>query len=239
MASPTKRRKKNTAPQQSRNLDFFFGKQRQPAAAATPPPKPDFESTTEGLTDEELAQKLAGEWAKEDRAVPPESRDKEGGSKPGIGKRRRSSSPAIPSDNTAKPTIVDERAERKDDPERTKAPENTPDEEKQTVTIPPTPRKIAVSIEAALESDILTEEMPFDKDPLLFDPDACESIVEKWPAGKAPYMLLTRAFVLVNSTRSRIKIVDTLVNLIRTLIRLDPESLLAAVSFDCTRHLGY
>jgi DNA ligase-1 len=40
---------------------------------------------------------------------------------------------------------------------------------------------------------------------------------------------LTRCFILINSTTSRIKIVDTLVNLLRTIIEGDPSSLLPAV----------
>ena len=48
--------------------------------------------------------------------------------------------------------------------------------------------------------------------------------------GGATYALLTRCFVLVSGTTSRIKIVDTLVNCLRLLIEGDPDSLLPAVS---------
>lgn len=234
MTSPAKRRKKNAASQQSRNLDFFFGKQREVAAAAAalPPKKPDFETSTEGLTDERLARKLTEKWAKENEAATPSSAGVVGGSNLGV-KRQRSSS--LPDANVVEPVVVGREVEKKEDNNawRMETQETEPkNETKEGIfTIPPTPKKTAVSLEAALESDTLIEEMPFDKDPLLFDPDVHKDIVDKWPARKAPYMLLTRAFVLVNSTRSRIKIVDTLVNLIRTLIRLDPESLLAAVSY--------
>jgi DNA ligase-1 len=47
--------------------------------------------------------------------------------------------------------------------------------------------------------------------------------------GHITYALLTQGFILINSTQSRIKIVDTLVNLLRTIIEGDPESLLPAV----------
>lgn len=214
MTSPTKRRKKNTsaAPQQSRNLEFFFEKQRQAAASAsqTSPPKSDPKATIEGLTDEEYARNLAEKWAKEDNAVAlrPGSTAEE--SKHGA-ERRRNYSPI----NAGESFVLDKIEERE-----------TPE-----TTTPPTLTKTAVSLEAALETDALIKEMPFDNDPFSFDPNTYKGIANKWPAGKAPYALLTRAFVLVNLTRSRIKIVNTLVNLVRTLIRLDPDSLLAAVCF--------
>lgn len=224
MASPTKRRKKSTSvvPHQSRNLDFFFGKQRQAASTprTSPPKRPDLKVTTEGLTDEEYAHKLAEEWAK-DGVAALTSESMVEGSKQWL-KRGRSLSPV--GTVNAMESFVLGGIERK-------TPETIPDENKQTIpTAPPIP-KAAISIESALESDALIEEMPFDKDPLSFDPDTFKGILDKWPTRKAPYALLTRAFVLVNLTRSRIKIVNTLVNLLRTLIRLDPESLLAAVCF--------
>lgn len=72
-------------------------------------------------------------------------------------------------------------------------------------------------------------EIPFDKDPFLFDPEAFADVANHWPDGKAPYLVLGHTFVLVNSTRSRIKIVDYLANMLRLLIVLDPKSLLPAV----------
>ncbi|KAK8034265.1 DNA ligase I [Apiospora rasikravindrae] len=47
--------------------------------------------------------------------------------------------------------------------------------------------------------------------------------------GDASYALLTRCFILINGTTSRIKIVDTLVNCLRVIIEADPSSLLPAV----------
>lgn len=235
MASPSKRRRKNTptTPQQSRNLDFYFRRQRQA------PPKPNSKAASEGPTGEEYARKLTEEWAREDVAavgVPEGSRIGVGGKK-----RRRSSSPAVTAlelNGVELPVMDWGKTKGEGDVERVKTPEGTvAEQDKQTIlAIPPTPKKTTVTLEAALERDALIEDMPFDKDPLSFDPDLYKGIVSKWPAGKAPYALLTKAFVLVNSTRSRIKIVGTLVNLIRTLIRLDPESLLAAVCFLCPLH---
>lgn len=63
--------------------------------------------------------------------------------------------------------------------------------------------------------------IPFDTDPFAFDPSAYRTPVT--------YALLVRALILASSTRSRIKIVDTLTNLLRTIILSDPSSLLSAV----------
>ncbi len=74
--------------------------------------------------------------------------------------------------------------------------------------------------------------MPFDESPLTFN--LAKYVTElqgHWAAegGDASYAILTRCFVLVNSTQSRIKIVDTLVNLLRVIIEADPNSLLPTV----------
>ena len=78
--------------------------------------------------------------------------------------------------------------------------------------------------------DTVSMNIPFDENPLTFDPEKYTAdLQEHWVEGDAPYALLTRCFVLVNSTQSRIKIVDTLVNLLRVLIVGEPGSLLPAV----------
>jgi len=67
---------------------------------------------------------------------------------------------------------------------------------------------------------------------LTFEPAKyIEDLQGHWAAegGNASYALLTKCFVLVNSTQSRIKIVDTLVNLLRVIIEGDPSSLLPTV----------
>ena len=63
--------------------------------------------------------------------------------------------------------------------------------------------------------DTISLSIPFDQSPLTFDSAKyAEELQAHWAAegGDASYALLTRAFVLANSTTSRIKIVDTLVN---------------------------
>ncbi|KYG40290.1 hypothetical protein M433DRAFT_41420, partial [Acidomyces richmondensis BFW] len=82
------------------------------------------------------------------------------------------------------------------------------------------------------EEDRISFTVPFDQSPLLFDPQRyLPSLRKLWDAegGAVTYAILTHCFVLVNATQSRIKIVDTLVNFIRTMIEGDPESLLPAV----------
>ncbi|KAL4764416.1 putative DNA ligase I [Aspergillus foveolatus] len=80
--------------------------------------------------------------------------------------------------------------------------------------------------------DTISLSVPFDQSPLVFDSSTyARELKAHWSAegGNASYALLTRAFVLANSTTSRIKIVDTLVNFLRVLIEGDPSSVLPAV----------
>ncbi|KAG8904197.1 hypothetical protein FRB99_002100 [Tulasnella sp. 403] len=62
-------------------------------------------------------------------------------------------------------------------------------------------------------------------DPLFFDVSVCP-----WQCHKgAPYSFLAHAFVALSSTRSRILLVNTLVNTLRTILRHAPPSLLATL----------
>lgn len=61
-------------------------------------------------------------------------------------------------------------------------------------------------------------------DPMTFDLSACP-----WTTSSAPYAFLTHAFVTLSSTRSRIVLVNTLVNTLRLIIKYDSKSLLAAL----------
>uniref|UniRef100_A0A8H7NIJ6 DNA ligase ATP-dependent N-terminal domain-containing protein n=1 Tax=Bionectria ochroleuca TaxID=29856 RepID=A0A8H7NIJ6_BIOOC len=83
-----------------------------------------------------------------------------------------------------------------------------------------------------MAEDSVTYSIPLDESPLTFDTTKyIGSLQEAWApeGGHATYALLTRCFYLINATRSRIKIVDTLVNCLRILIEGDPSSLLPAV----------
>ncbi|KAL2866965.1 putative DNA ligase I [Aspergillus lucknowensis] len=80
--------------------------------------------------------------------------------------------------------------------------------------------------------DTISLSVPFDQSPLVFDASKhARELKVHWAAegGNASYALLARAFVLANLTTSRIRIVDTLVNLLRVLIEADPSSVLPAV----------
>lgn len=207
MPSPSKRQKKVL--QSGKTLDYFFSKDRQPPS---PGPKPRDEAA-----DEEYARKLAEEWAKEDGGV--QETQLPGLSAAGVKKRPRSS-------NSEKVPI---RTHLDTDPARPVAPQTVSgDGASPAPAIPQTPKK-AISVQSAGELSTAIGLLPLDQDPLSFNPDVYRQLRELLPDGKATYGLLTRAFVLVNSTRSRIKIVDTITNFLRTLIRLDPDSLLAAV----------
>lgn len=98
-----------------------------------------------------------------------------------------------------------------------------------------TPAMTSLSLQSASTAeDTITSSIPFDESPLKFRPsDYIPQLRQHWAAdgGYASYALLTRCFILVNNTQSRIKIVDTLVNLVRLLVEADPDSLLPAVSW--------
>ncbi|PWN54495.1 ATP-dependent DNA ligase [Violaceomyces palustris] len=85
------------------------------------------------------------------------------------------------------------------------------------------------------DMDASIEAIPFSQDVLAFDPSCIDT--SSWPRanGKekdrptSPYALLTRAFVLVSATRSRLAITTILTNLLRVVRMHDPENLLACV----------
>jgi DNA ligase 1 len=223
MESPAKRRKKNDSkpsPLPTRSLDFFFGKQaakQDKSASGTTGIQLDGTHThvsegDNGLTDEELARKLHKEWAREDGQQPP--------SMNGTG---RASPPATES----------EPPEEAEDADKALAavPEPPPTQEK--LDNDPSGKKNFLGLQStASTEDTITLSVPFDQSPLTFEPSQyVPELKRHWAAddGDASYALLTRCFVLINSTQSRIKIVDTLVNCLRTLIEGDPDSLLPAV----------
>ncbi len=207
MVSPAKKRKLNGDAKSipSRGLEYFFSKQKQTgniddqAAEA----KPDHE-----LTDEELARKLQAEWNQQDQ----------GGRDSGdVGGRSHaaSSSSSQTADATPKVAVQDE---------------NSPPVPTQTQQ-DGSEKTLSLSSVAATE-DQISSSVPLDESPLTFDPSKyVKELQASWAAdgGNASYALLTRCFVLVGGTQSRIKIVDTLVNCVRLLIEADPSSLLPAV----------
>jgi DNA ligase-1 len=230
MASPAKRRKPNKpdpAPSKTvRGLDFFFNKQKAiPTASSSQdaqnsaqtesdvkiePADRDGEASVEAKeeTDEELARRLQEEWNKVDRdvAIPQEHEEQP------------------PAETRIPDTIVEEvKVET----------EASAIENKAILTNFLQPAKHTLGLQTATAAeDTISYTIPFDQSPLTFDPSKyVPQLQSQWSSegGSATYALLTHAFVLVGSTQSRIKIVDTLVNLLRVIIEGDPSSLLPAV----------
>ena len=217
MESPAKKRKKNdtkASPLPARGLDFFFAKQKD---KATKPEVRDVirsslerngDSEGQGLTDEQLARKLHAQWAQEDGQT------------------------AIRNDEynvavTPNADVAEQTQLEAEDPDLTAAAAET------SLSAPQPSRADVLGLQSvASAEDTITLTVPFDQSPLTFDPEEyAPELKHHWAkeGGNASYALLTRCFVLVNSTQSRIKIVDTLVNCLRTIILGDPESLLPAV----------
>lgn len=227
MGTPAKKRKLNSdskaSPASSRNLDYFFGKQKKRLASSSSAATQtlDQNGDTPELTDEQLARKLQAEWEQQDAAankIHEESGEGE----------------------------AEKPADLEDPPERSKHTP-TPDgagegeleelHEKPKVAEPALfafgAKKNTLSLQSAgTAEDTICSNIPFDESSLTFDPSKyVKDLQGHWAAegGNASYALLTRCFVLVNSTQSRIKIVDTLVNLLRVIIEGDPSSLLPTV----------
>jgi DNA ligase-1 len=215
MNSPSKRRKKNDGSGQPvRKLDYFFAKQTAKAAAKDAPKNAEEgvgahavqDATT--LTDEEYARKLQEEWNKEDQ--------QQGEQPDPVSSSELYEDPKEPVvDSTLNVTAGEEIKSEE-------TPKAMVTNQKNTLSLQST----------ASEEDTITANIPFDQSPFEFDPSKYIPGLQKhWvtDGGLATYAVLTRCFILINSTTSRIKIVDTLVNLLRTLIEGDPSSLLPAV----------
>lgn len=225
MATPTKRRKTNTYKPSSQtvgSLDFFFGKQREDKKPEAQGVHPDLQRDGKApLTDEELARKLQLEWNGEDDSN--ESRI-EGGI-------NATATATIQDEVEGKERIVEgDCTSMRSLEEDTKEP--TDPDENNSKPVQNQPGTLSLQTPTICK-DTISSTIPFDENPLTFDPSAyIPDLKEEWAqeGGDASYGLLTRCFVLVNGTQSRIRIVDTLVNFLRTIIEGDPGSLLPAVS---------
>ena len=217
MESPAKRQKKNDSKPAAvphRNLEFFFKKQseKKEEASNSVAANGDLEvqelSTAEQhLTDEELARRLQDGWTR-------------GDGHQGHG-------------HIASAQVKDRKhyaAEDRDDFVPAALEESTSQQAQPSTDVP---KKGVLGLQStASDEDTITLTIPFDQSPFTFKPSQYVAELKKhWAAdkGDASYALLTRCFVLVNSTQSRIKIVDTLVNCLRLIIEADPESLSPAV----------
>ena len=234
MSTPNKRRKKNDynpSPQPIKSLDYFFGKQREKKDEQTQVIRVNEtdndnhtgslndEDHRESLTDEQLARKLQAEWDAEDGQP---AASVTNGSDAGT-----EIIPQPPSDTIAK-TAMDTSMEVGNDAAESEISSLKPANNAFSAL----GKVSTLSLQSATaEEDTTSHNVPFDESPLSFDPQKyIPDLKELWESeGGATYALLTHCFVLVNSTQSRIKIVDTLVNLLRTIIESDPDALLPAV----------
>jgi DNA ligase-1 len=239
MSLPTKRRKKNDG-QPARGLDYFFGKQAQ----ASNPPKDESQNTAikaeprqddpdhHVLSDEALARKLQAEWDEQDREA----------AAPAPSSSKSTVTAAAPAPSPSKSTVTAAATEGDSSssllPEHAKQETHIKEETPAPIAAPINPfaafgKKNTLSLQSATaDDDTITYDIPFDQSPLTFDPQTyIPDLKQQWATdnGHATYALLTHCFVMINSTQSRIKIVDTLVNTLRVIIEGDPQSLLPAV----------
>lgn len=252
MATPTKRRKTNnfkSSPQPVGSLDFFFQKQKNAASCdktvklvphgepvigetvAAPNDKIGQDHDAQTLTDEDLARKLQFEWDAEDR-------DDHAKSGTGTGVAVGTASRDRESLELRKDLALDHRP---------KSPRTSSDVQIDGVATSNVDleledtKPVTLSLQSTASiRDTLSSTIPFDENPLTFDPSIyLANLRDHWAkeGGDAPYGLLTRCFILVNSTQSRIKIVDTLVNFLSTVIEADPDSLLPAVGIHKYSHI--
>ena len=224
MSSPAKRRRVNgykAADTPTRGLDFFFARQRDAQKKKTQKrnldvnqdlPEPTDIEDTHGLTDEELARKLEAQWTAEDR---------KNGDGPSVHHEKDQNEPAHDQEDAQ--ILHTPRVEVSD---------NTGNPSSQlAVASDQSKNTLALQFTGA-DEDTVTANIPFDESPLTFEPSKyIPELQKEWEAdgGHASYALLTRCFVLVNGTQSRIKIVDTMVNMLRMIIETDPDSLLPTV----------
>jgi DNA ligase-1 len=213
MDSPSKKKRRlNPAPKANntsqKGLEYFFAKQKEESSSASKG-SPSQEASHLGedhlLNDEEFARRLQDEWNKESSAEILNLQ--QGSEKKGI----------LPAASVSSASKDQEAAPfRPDQPAASVAPKRN---------------ILSLSSTASIE-DEASSQIPLDESPLTFLPSRyIGQLQASWAShgGDASYALLTRCFVLVNGTPSRIKIVDTLVNCVRLIIESDPSSLVPAV----------
>ena len=230
MSSPIKRRKKNDyqSGPSGKNLDFFFAKQKETnQATVTDIPSATVSQSDFGpgiaeaglsLTDEEVAKKLHEELngvnLENSSQAPTEVRSEE---RVNEKQAHLETSPCIDgARESPKAELSDAGAHRRIG-----------------LTSPTKVAKETLSLQSTVaEQNNKSINIPFDESCLTFNPqNYVLDLHREWATqgGDATYALLTQCFILVSSTQSRIKIVNILVNFVRTLIEGDPGSLLPAV----------
>ena len=237
MATPTKRKKPNNykSPSQPiRSLDFFFGKLKTDVNSSNEISQQERSASGGGdtlanstindtSTDEDLARRLQLKWDNEVKAI-----DLGAGQLDKEAEAANGNCDGKPKSTGAPNRSISYISARNAQEEHTENPEIEAEPE-------PQKRIDTLALQSVSSSeDVVSSSIPFDENPLTFDlakylPDLKIQWVRE--GGDASYGLLKRCFILVNSTQSRIKIVDTLVNFLRTIIEGDPTSLLPAVSY--------
>jgi len=220
MGTPAKKRKFNDtkSPAAGRSLDYFFGKQKQhnttqPSAGLGDTAVQSGEVVE--LTDEQLARKLQEEWDQEG------VQDSEDAADAGVVDQHLPPTNGELSKSASPEKLV-----------QVLEVEAASDSKHRPISLQSTGQNTLSLQSAGSAEDTVSSAIPFDESPLMFDPAKYVGELQGyWAAegGDASYAILTRCFVLVNSTQSRIKIVDTLVNLLRVIIEADPTSLLPTV----------
>lgn len=228
MSSPAKRRKRGEHPtptQAGRGIEFFFSKQRKEAnqeqvglvysqgeeekptnsESRTSAEIATVQDETSVFSDEELARRLQEEW--NNQVIEPGDH--------------------IQRDNAVETSEISYASPQ------ARTSENAPKlAATRDITSPKENSKTLTLQSTTMDEDAITATLPFDENPLTFTPSKyIPDLQNHWASdqGHISYALLTRCFVLVNATSSRIKIVDTLVNMLRTIIECDYDSLLPAV----------
>ncbi|MCJ1398689.1 hypothetical protein MMC11_001890 [Xylographa trunciseda] len=230
MSSPAKRRKtkdSRTSSQPVRGLDFFFNKQKQDSGSAIQnkqvPDKCFVNASAQSAhadsilnnadDDERLARQLQEEWNRESSTI---AEAAAGTEEAAVNTQEDKKTDGTPSDTLASTSSSLSHSLQN--------------------LLHPTPETVkpaTLSLQSAVATeDTIIATIPFDENPLTFHPSKFLPELQRlWAreGGDVSYSLLTRCFILINSTQSRIKIVDTLVNLLRTIIEGEAESLLPAV----------
>ena len=229
MSTPNKRRKTDAykSPQKAvGSLDSFFKRAQNvnskvPGSVVNEPisTKKKINSEDETpLTDEAFARQLQAQWNKEEISV--------------------EALPRQPHADTPSSKVIEQDdGSVKGGEEPKPAVDRESDKQTQNATIfSASKQKTTLSLQSTAQSeDTVSSTVPFDENPLTFNPQRYLPDLQKyWSTlgGQSSYGILTRCFILVNSTQSRIKIVDTLVNFLRTIIEGDPQSLLSTVSYN-------
>ncbi|KAK0564073.1 hypothetical protein OC861_004483 [Tilletia horrida] len=234
--SSSKKQKVKEGPKQQSITSFFTSPNSKSAPSRSskesiPAVEPELIQDDDDDDDEKLARRLQAEWDQEIRGQGNPTQSSTSGSKPST--RPVFSSPSSsssklhgPSDTNNISTTMDAREAAKLSQPSTRPPH----------LAAPSLKVAEIDLDAL---DAAIEAVALADDIFTFDPYSIDTSV--WPHSvpnpkqpgpskpMTPYALLTHAFVLVSSTKSRITITTVLTNLLRVLRVHDPEAMLPTV----------